>query len=188
MACCLRVRGRKCREDTGQDFLGKLKNSNTSLNPQDSAFSSGATSHMDQENNFDWSELYEGKERSFDKGVYLGATVVHGQKRGSKELGIPTANLGMDELGKIGDSLETGIYYGWARLNGTYYQTVVSVGWNPFYQNTVKTIEAHLLHSLDDFYGEYLELLLIGYLRQEANFKSLGTCSSPITHSLTLLL
>jgi riboflavin kinase len=136
--------------------------------------------------NFDWSELYEGKERLFDKGIYLGATVVHGQKRGSKELGIPTANLGMDELGKVGDSLETGIFFGWARLNGTYYQTVVSVGWNPFYQNTVKTIEAHLLHSLDDFYGEYLELLLIGYLRPEANFKSLGLWffpSLPTTHS-----
>lgn len=124
--------------------------------------------------NYDWSELYLNKEREFNKRIYLSSCVVHGFKRGSKELGIPTANLGMEELGEIGTIIETGIYYGWARLNGQCYQTVVSVGWNPFYNNTVKTIEAHLLQSLNDFYGERLELLLFGYLRQEANFKSLG--------------
>jgi hypothetical protein len=132
---------------------------------------------------FDWSELYEGKERLFEKRIYLNSTVVHGFKRGSKELGIPTANLGMNELGTIGDTLETGIYFGWARLKGNFYQTVVSIGWNPFYNNTVKTIEAHLLCSLDDFYDERLELLLIGYLRQEANFKSLGESPSERVYS-----
>jgi riboflavin kinase len=133
---------------------------------------------IQQGQEFDWTALYEGKEHLFEKRIYLSSTVVHGFKRGSKELGIPTANLGMDELGTIGETLETGIYFGWARLKGTFYQTVVSIGWNPFYHNTVKTIEAHLLSSLDDFYDEQLELLLIGYLRQEANFKSLGESSS----------
>lgn len=128
----------------------------------------------EQRQGFNWDMLYEGKEHLFNSRIYLSSTVVHGFKRGSKELGIPTANLGMDELGNIGETLETGIYFGWARLNEKYYQTVVSIGWNPFYNNTVKTIEAHLLQPLNDFYGERLELLLIGYLRQEANFKSLG--------------
>ena len=123
---------------------------------------------------YNWNELYENKEREFIQPIYLSSLVVHGFKRGSKELGIPTANLNMDTLGELGTTLETGIYYGWARLNNQHYETVVSVGWNPFYSNTVKTIEAHLLHSLNDFYDERLELLLFGYLRQEANFKSLG--------------
>lgn len=35
--------------------------------------------------------------------------------------------------------------------------------------------EAHLLHQFDgDFYDEELTLLLCGYLRQEADFSSLG--------------
>jgi FAD synthase len=100
--------------------------------------------------------------------------VVTGFKRGSKELGIPTANLDMEELGTSGDNFDPGIYFGWARLRGECFQAVVSVGWNPFYNNTLKTIEAHLLVPLDDFYGERLELYLLGYLRPEANFKSLG--------------
>mmetsp|Transcript_10863 Transcript_10863/g.11282 ORF Transcript_10863/g.11282 Transcript_10863/m.11282 type:complete len:176 (+) Transcript_10863:63-590(+) len=145
---------------------------------------STSTSNSSDNNNnnitYDWNDLYLDKEREFDQNIYLSSLVVHGFKRGSKELGIPTANLDMEQLGEIGTSLETGIYYGWAKLNENYYETVVSVGWNPFYNNTVKTIEAHLLHSLSDFYGEKLELLLCGYLRQEANFKSLDELISCI--------
>lgn len=69
-----------------------------------------------------------------------------------------------------------GIYFGWCVLQGQIYKAVVSVGWNPYYKNTEKTIEAHLIHDsqLEDFYGERIKLLLCGYLRNELNFKSLG--------------
>lgn len=80
----------------------------------------------------------------------------------------------MEELGEQGDSLETGIYFGWAKLRDHYYMSVISVGWNPFYKNEKKTVEAHLLENLDDFYGERLEVALCGFLRNEANFASLG--------------
>ena len=98
---------------------------------------------------------------------------MHGYNRGSKELGIPTANLCMEELGEKGN-LDTGIYYGWSRLRGEVYPAVVSIGWNPFYHNTKKTIEAHLLQELSDFYDEQLDVLLLGYLRQECNFNNVG--------------
>lgn len=120
-----------------------------------------------------WSHLYT-NERKFGDTIVLHAEVVHGFKRGSKELGIPTANLNMEELGAPGEQLETGIYYGWSTLNGTKYETVVSVGWNPFYKNSKKTVEAHLLTKMDDFYGEKLTIELLGYLRQEANFNGVG--------------
>jgi riboflavin kinase len=80
----------------------------------------------------------------------------------------------MEQLGKAGEELKTGIYYGWCLLKNQTYCTVVSVGWNPFFKNEKKTIEAHLIANLDDFYGEAISLLLFGYLRDEANFKSLG--------------
>jgi riboflavin kinase len=121
----------------------------------------------------DWTHLYC-NERVFSEAIVLNAEVVHGFKRGSKELGIPTANLNMEELGAQGEALETGIYYGWSILKGTRYETVVSVGWNPFYKNEKKTIEAHLIYNLEDFYGEKLTIELVGYLRQEANFNGVG--------------
>jgi riboflavin kinase len=121
----------------------------------------------------DWSALYE-KEHSLSEPCVLSASVIHGFNRGSKELGIPTANLNMEELGAAGESLETGIYYGVAKLDNVEYNSVVSVGWNPFYKNEKKTVEAHLLSQLPDFYDKMLEVTLLGYLRPETNFKSLG--------------
>lgn len=121
-----------------------------------------------------WDHLYENEEYTFDNFVELKATVVHGFKRGSKELGIPTANLSMEELGEKGESLNTGIYYGWATVKNQDYCAVVSVGWNPYYKNTKKTVEAHLLQQLEDFYDETIVVNLCGFLRKECNFNSLG--------------
>lgn len=125
-----------------------------------------------------WGSLYLGAERLFDVPILLEAEVVHGFKRGSKELGIPTANLSMQELGEKGSSLDTGIYFGWTYLRGEVYESVTSVGWNPYYKNTVKTIEVHIIDQLDDFYGERISVILCGYLRQETNFNSLGIALS----------
>jgi len=125
---------------------------------------------------YDWSHLYN-QEKKFSEIVVLEAEVVHGFKRGSKELGFPTANLDMQQLGETGEQMSTGIYYGYAILRGVDHPTVVSVGWNPFYQNEKKTVEAYLLAQLDDFYGEQIKLLLYGYLRDECNFSGLGELS-----------
>ena len=122
-----------------------------------------------------WKHLYENIEKKFDKPIILEAEVIHGFKRGSTELGFPTANLSMVDLGKKGSELETGIYYGMAYLNDTEYKTVISIGWNPFYKNVEKTVEAYLLHKFDDdFYGSQLKLIMYGYLRPEANFDNVG--------------
>jgi len=64
----------------------------------------------------------------------------------------------MTQLGESGESLSTGIYYGYTNLKSIIYPAVISVGYNPYYNNTTKTVEAHLIHStqLDDFYGKYI--------------------------------
>eukprot|EP01041_Mallomonas_annulata_P002109 gene2109-4121_t len=130
-----------------------------------------------------WSDLYN--VRLLDPPILLKASVVHGFKRGSKELGVPTANLDMEELGDKGN-LDTGIYYGWAYLDGIVYQSVISVGWNPFYKNVQKTVEAHLLHNLEDFYDAKLSILICGYLRNEANFDSIDALISCIQSDICL--
>ena len=133
----------------------------------------------------DWTPLYV---NAFDysSAVVLEAEVVHGFKRGSKELGIPTANLSMADLGEEGAKLDTGIYYGTATVNEKTYQAVVSVGWNPFYKNVEKTIEAHLLQEMEDFYGERIRVELVGYLRAEANFNGLEELISCINYDIKL--
>ena len=68
----------------------------------------------------------------------------------------------------------------------------MSVGYNPVYKNETKTIEAYIINQiLPDFYDEYVQLLLIGYLRQECNFNGLeqliSCIKTDVAHSLTQL-
>ena len=70
----------------------------------------------------------------------------------------------------------TGIYLGWASVGASkqVYKMVMSIGFNPYYNNTDKTAEPWLLHTFEkDFYDEELRLLVCGYIRPEANFESL---------------
>ena len=70
----------------------------------------------------------------------------------------------------------TGIYLGWASVgeSDAVYMMVMSIGFNPYYNNTEKTAEPWLLHEFkDNFYDQELRLLICGYLRPEANFTTL---------------
>ena len=106
---------------------------------------------------------------------FIGGPVIKGFGRGSKVLGIPTANLAAENFSDILSDHTSGVYFGWAGLpKRGIYKMVMSIGWNPYFDNTEKTIEPWLLHGFDeDFYGEELRLVIVGYIRPEANFPSL---------------
>ena len=62
--------------------------------------------------------------------ILLKGVVTKGFGRGSKLLGIPTANLPVDALGAQLDGVGTGIFLGWAQVDDSpVYKTVISVGW-----------------------------------------------------------
>ena len=96
--------------------------------------------------------------------------VVKGFGRGSKDLGIPTANLDKNAASQLEATLKTGIYYGYAYLHDIRYSMVMSYGWNPFYKNTIRSCEVHLIHELSDFYGESLKIIILGYIRPELDY------------------
>ncbi|KAK3014584.1 hypothetical protein RJ639_009817 [Escallonia herrerae] len=106
---------------------------------------------------------------------YIGGPVVKGFGRGSKVLGIPTANISTKGYSTLLQEHPSGVYFGWAGLSMKgVYKMVMSIGWNPYFDNAEKTIEPWLLHEFDeDFYGEELRLAIVGYIRPEANFSSL---------------
>lgn len=105
----------------------------------------------------------------------VGGPVIKGFGRGSKVLGIPTANLPTTSFSSILSNCVCGIYLGWAGLsNRGVFKMVMSVGWNPYFDNAEKTVEPWLLHEFpEDFYGEELRLVVVGYIRPEENFPSL---------------
>nr|XP_029123026.1 bifunctional riboflavin kinase/FMN phosphatase isoform X3 [Elaeis guineensis] len=100
---------------------------------------------------------------------YIGGPVIKGFGRGSKVLGIPTANLPAENFSALLSEHASGVYFGWAGLaTQGIYKMVMSIGWNPYFDNTEKTIEPWLLHKFnEDFYGEELRLAIVGYIRPE---------------------
>lgn len=118
----------------------------------------------------------------FAKGI-----VVKGFGRGSKELGCPTANFSVEVVNNLPTEVETGVYFGFAQVNKEeIHKMVMSIGWNPFYQNTTKSMETHILHEYEnDFYGQELRVIILGYLRPEKNFTSLNELIEAIKNDIS---
>ncbi|XP_038077074.1 riboflavin kinase-like [Patiria miniata] len=108
--------------------------------------------------------------------------VVKGFGRGSKELGIPTANYPDEVVEHLPPELSTGVYCGWASVDhGDVHKMVLSLGWNPYYKNTKKSMETHVMHVFkDDFYGCNLSIVILAFIRPEKSFNSLDELISAI--------
>ncbi|CAB4015615.1 Riboflavin kinase [Paramuricea clavata] len=120
--------------------------------------------------------------------LFVRGEVVKGFGRGSKSLGIPTANYPEEVINRLPEGLDTGVYYGWASVDGTkVYKMVLSVGWNPFFKNTKKSMETHIIHSFpEDFYGTELRVCITGYIRQESTFPSMESLIEAIQSDIRI--
>ncbi len=48
---------------------------------------------------------------------------------------------------------------------------VMSIGYNPFYKNTVRSAEVHILQKFNrDFYGAEMRISILGYIRPEYDY------------------
>lgn len=51
------------------------------------------------------------------------------------------ANVPQDVVQKLPEELQTGVYFGWASVeNCDVHKAVLSIGWNPFYDNKEKSM------------------------------------------------
>ncbi|MBI2170685.1 MAG: bifunctional riboflavin kinase/FAD synthetase [Chloroflexi bacterium] len=100
----------------------------------------------------------------------IAGKVVHGEGRGGRELGYPTANLQVDpEVALPGD----GIYATWAYQGQRRYAAAASIGVRPtFGKGNARTVEAFLLDFQGDLYGAPMRLEFVRRLREERAFPS----------------
>ncbi|CAN0424931.1 unnamed protein product [Discosporangium mesarthrocarpum] len=133
---------------------------------------------------------------------YLRGEVSNGYGRGSKKLGVPTANLPESQFAERLRSLPAGVYFGWVALEGVGaagaepaategpgagvrppgagvpppWKCVANVGYSPTFagaENAEKIVEAHLIgYTGDDFYGKTMRVMLVGFQRPERKFPS----------------
>jgi riboflavin kinase len=105
--------------------------------------------------------------------------VVVGFGRGSKQLGIPTANIDPEAVSKVISGSSSGVFFGWSLIedfgDGQVYPFCSSIGWNPVFKNANKTCEPWILHDFggESFVGKVIRLIICGYIRPESDFASL---------------
>jgi len=112
--------------------------------------------------------------------VAMSAPVVEGFGRGSRLMGVPTANLDVDVVAEALEGMRRGVYFGFARLpedgkHGKWCKCVVNVGARPtFADGEGVTVEVHALRDFGrDFYGERMDVVVLGFLRPEMRFDGL---------------
>eukprot|EP01026_Neomeris_dumetosa_P058241 TRINITY_DN54069_c1_g1_i10.p1 TRINITY_DN54069_c1_g1~~TRINITY_DN54069_c1_g1_i10.p1 ORF type:complete len:244 (+),score=29.34 TRINITY_DN54069_c1_g1_i10:121-852(+) len=109
------------------------------------------------------------------KPLSLSGMVVEGFGRGSKQMGVHTANINPPETLEV----PLGVYFGWAQLrtpgDNSVEKMVMNIGRRPTIDdgNTI-TAEAHIMHNYNrDFHGEVLDLLAVGFIRPEMKFNGI---------------
>ncbi|REL93137.1 bifunctional riboflavin kinase/FAD synthetase, partial [Mycobacterium tuberculosis] len=105
--------------------------------------------------------------------------VVRGEGRGA-ELGFPTANVAPPMYSAIPAD---GVYAAWFTVlghgpvtgtvvPGERYQAAVSVGTNPTFSGRTRTVEAFVLDTTADLYGQHVALDFVGRIRGQKKFES----------------
>jgi len=93
--------------------------------------------------------------------------VVEGYKTGQK-IGFPTANLDTSRVKIPG----IGVYAVSIKHQGTKYNGVVNVGFNPTFNRDTLSVEAHIFDFEGKIYGQEIEVIFIRRIRSEVKFKS----------------
>ncbi|THC41819.1 MULTISPECIES: bifunctional riboflavin kinase/FAD synthetase [unclassified Streptomyces] len=95
--------------------------------------------------------------------------VVRGAQRG-RELGFPTANV--ETLPHTAIPAD-GVYAGWLHAQGEAMPAAISVGTNPQFDGTERTVEAYAIDRVGlDLYGLHVAVDFLAFVRGQAKFDS----------------
>ena len=114
----------------------------------------------------------------------ISGCVVAGDRVG-RQLGFPTANLGVTDLVLP----PNGVYAGLTRLKGKTYRVALNIGFRPTLASGARQlrVEAHLLDFRGNLYGEELTIEMGGKLREEKKFASSAELHRQISRDLAAL-
>jgi len=110
----------------------------------------------------------------------LEGRVEAGHQRG-RTIGVPTANLNVDQQMIPGD----GVYAGTCEVDGKIYPAAVSLGTMPtFGGGNKRQIEAHLIGFQGDLYGRDLRVELIDWLREQRKFNGVDALKAQLSRDI----
>jgi riboflavin kinase/FMN adenylyltransferase len=106
--------------------------------------------------------------------------VIKGRDRGGKLLGIPTANINLqDEL-----CPKTGIYAVTVEYHNRLYKGVANIGYSPTFNDNEFTVEVHLLDFAENIYGEKIRVNFIERIRDEKKFADISELKDQINRDI----
>lgn len=106
----------------------------------------------------------------------LRGKVVTGRDRGGKLLGIPTANVNLqDEL-----CPKSGIYAVTVDWQQKTYKGVANIGYSPTFEDHQFTVEVHILDFDHIIYGERIRVNFVERIRDEVRFDSIDALKAQI--------
>lgn len=81
----------------------------------------------------------------------------------------------LTSLGNVREELSS------EREAGAVYPMVMSIGWNPYYKNTVRSVEVHIMHDFSvEFYDSHMNIVILGHIRPELDYESVEKLISDI--------
>ena len=109
-------------------------------------------------------------EKMLGRHYQIRGRVVTGRDRGGKVLGIPTANINLqDEL-----CPKTGIYAVTVECGGNRFDGVANIGYSPTFEDHEFTVEVHILDFNANIYGERIRVNFIQRIRDEKKFSAIS--------------
>ena len=106
------------------------------------------------------------------RNYYLSGPVVHGEKRG-REIGYPTANIGLEKLATIPAD---GVYAGWLTAEDQRWAAAISIGTNPTFAGVRgRQVEAYAIDEVGlDLYDKVAKVEFGFRLRDTLKFDGLA--------------
>ena len=109
-------------------------------------------------------------EKMLGRHYQIRGRVVTGRDRGGKLLGIPTANINLqDEL-----CPKTGIYAVTVECRANRFDGVANSGYSPTFEDHEFTVEVHILDFNANIYGERIRVNFIKRIRDEIKFSNIS--------------
>lgn len=124
--------------------------------------------------------------------VTVRGPVQRGLGRGSRKLGTPTANLPGALLAGVEETARDGVYCGFGVVPGLSeapVKMVANVGRNATFGDVEKRVlEAYLMDPglQEEFYGEEMRLVLVGFLRREVKFDGIAPLIANIKNDVAV--
>ncbi len=110
-------------------------------------------------------------------------------------MGVPTANIEIlskeDDNKNILKSLLNGVYFGkYQFINSkdeAIYKSVLSIGYNPYFDNSFKTLEIFLIdYEGEDFYDSECQVSIEGFVRNESAFENFSELVTAINYDIII--